>query len=196
MKRSELPELHYITMMANISSIMEHGILCHSYVQRIQHTSIAMAAIQDLRAKRSVPRGQPLHDYVNLYLCARNPMLFKRRSLHTDLCVLRVNTDVLDLPRVVITDGNAASNYTGFRLSPKGLTEVDKELVFAESWKDGNQIEEWKKKRAKCAVVLVPNLVESRFILGAYVSCNDSLHKFRKIDSNLSVTVNSHLFFR
>lgn len=195
MKRSELPELHYITRMENISSIMEYGILCRRYVQRIKHRSIAMSEVQDRRAKRRVPRGQPLHDYVNLYLCARNPMLFKRKNLHTDLCVLRVNTDVLDLPRVVITDGNAASNYTRFWLSPNGLVGVNRELVFAEYWTDDDQIEQMKKKRAKCAEALVPNLVESRFILGAYVSCNNSLHKFRKIGSNLNVTVNSHLFF-
>ena len=196
MKRSELPELHYITKMANIPSIMQHGILCHRHAQEIKHISIAMSEIQDLRAKRSVPGGQSLHYYVNLYRCARNPMLFKRKNLHTDLCVLRVSTDVLDLPRVVITDGNAASSYTRFRPSPNGLIGVNKELVFAESWQDSNQIEEWKKKQAKCAEVLVPKLVKSRFILGAYVSCSDSLHKFGKINSNLSVTVNSHLFFR
>ena len=55
-----------------------------------------------------------LHEYANLYLCARNPMLYKRRESHGTLCVLRVSTDVLDLPGVVLTGGNAASDYTAF----------------------------------------------------------------------------------
>lgn len=123
-------------------------------------------------------------------------MLFKRKHLHMDLCVLRVSTDVLDLPKVVITDGNAASDYTWFWPSPKGLSKVDKELIFAEFWTDEDQIVGWQKKRAKCAEVLVPDLVKPRFILGAYVSCSGALLKFKVIESRLSVTINSHLFFR
>ena len=123
-------------------------------------------------------------------------MLFKRRNLHTELCILRVDTDVLDLPEVVITDGNAASDYTRFEQSPKGLARVDKELVFAEYWTDQNHIVDLRKKRAKCAEVLVPNLVDPRFIFGAYVSCNGALLKFRTIEPCLDVSINTHLFFR
>jgi len=195
-KRSELSELHYITVISNVPSIMKYGILCYRDAKRIQHSTVAMVEVQDRRARKRVPGAQPLHNYANLYLCARNPMLFKRRNLHTELCVLRVDTDVLDLPGAVITDGNAASDYTRFGQSPEGLARVDKELVFAEYWTDQNQIVEWQKKRAKCAEVLVPNLVESSFILGAYVSCSESLLRFRTVGSRLSVTVNSHLFFR
>lgn len=196
MKRSELPELHYITMMSNVPSIMKRGILCHRDAERIQHATIAMAEIQDKRAKVRVPRAQPLHNYVNLYLCARNPMLFKRKDQHMDLCVLRVNTNVLDLPEVVITDGNAASDYTRFWPSHEGLPNVSKERVFAEFWTDDDQITEWQKKRTKCAEVLIPGIVEPRFIVGAYVSCSGAFLKFRAIESRLSVTINSHLFFR
>lgn len=196
MERSELPELHYITMISNVPSIMKRGILCYRDAEKVKHASIAMAEIQDKRNKAKVPGAQPLHNYVNLYLCARNPMLFKRKDQHMDLCVLRVSTEVLDLQGVVITDGNAASGYTRFWPSPIGLSVVDKEKVFAESWKDDNQIIYWRKKNAKCAEVLVPNLVEPRFILGAYVSCSRSLLKFKVIESRLSVTENSHLFFR
>lgn len=196
MKRSELPELHYITMVSNVSSIMSHGILCHRAAQRIRHHSIAMNAIQDIRAKKRVPRGLPLHGYSNLYICARNPMLFKRKNQHIDLCVLRVSTNVLDLPKVVITDGNAASNYTGFWGSPAGLSKVDRDLVFAERWTDNDQIREWQKKNAKFAEVLVPDRVEPRFILGAYVSCSESLLNLKEIEPTLDVTVNRYLFFR
>ena len=196
MKRSELSELHYITAISNVPSIMKHGILCYRNAKKIGHATVAMVEVQNRRARKRVPGAQLLHNYANLYLCARNPMLYKLKDLHTDLRVLRVDTDVLDLPEVVITDGNAASDYTRFWPSPVGLSKIDKDLVFAEFWTDQNQIVEWQKKRAKCAEVLVPDLVESSFVLGAYVSCGESLLRFGVIESRLSVTVKSYLFFR
>jgi len=43
---------------------------------------------------------------------------------------------------------------------------------------------------------LIPNLVEPRFISGAYVSCTGALLRFMVIESRLSVTIKDHLFFR
>lgn len=65
-----------------------------------------MEAIQERRRKVQVPGGRPLHEYANLYLCARNPMLFKIVSAQSAerICVLRVGAAVIDLPNVVIAD--------------------------------------------------------------------------------------------
>ena len=49
MKRDDLQELHYITAISNVGSIMSHGILSHKRVKRIQHDSVAMQVIQDRR---------------------------------------------------------------------------------------------------------------------------------------------------
>ena len=46
-----------------------------------QHVSVAMPAVQDRRARKIVPGGRRLHGYANLYICARNPMMFVRRRL-------------------------------------------------------------------------------------------------------------------
>jgi hypothetical protein len=51
---------------------------------------------------------------------------------------------VLNLPGVVVADGNAASAYTAFYPSPEGLPWVDEELVLAKYWTDQNQIQEWR----------------------------------------------------
>jgi len=123
-------------------------------------------------------------------------MLYKRKDLHTSLCVLRVKTDVLDLPGVIIADGNAASEYTAFWPSPAGLAKVDQDLVFAEFWTDSDQIAEWQKKRVKCAEVLVPDKVEPRFIFGAYVSCEEARFALEAVEPRTSVTIDAHLFFR
>ena len=134
MTRDELTELHYIIAIAHVPSVLEHGIVSHNEAGKLEHTSVAMAEIQDIRKNVVVPNGMPLHDYVNLYVCARNPMMYKRRGQHADLCVLRVSTDVLDLPNVVVADGNAASTlrgYARFAAAPDGLSIVDRELTFA-----------------------------------------------------------------
>jgi ssDNA thymidine ADP-ribosyltransferase, DarT len=103
MKREELPELHYITPIENVPSILALGILSNRRARHLKPKSIARQEVQDLRAKVRIPGGRALHEYANLYICARNPMMFVRAALHETTCVLRVSTDVLDLPNVVIT---------------------------------------------------------------------------------------------
>ena len=196
MKRSDLHELHYITPIQNVPSIMDHGILCHQKAKQLNHASVAMQEIQEIRAKRVIPGGKPIHSYVNLYLCARNPMMYKRAAQHKSLCVLRIDTEVFDLPGVVIADGNAASGYTGFWTSKTGLDKIDFDLVFAEWWTDSNQIQQWHKARVKCAEVMVPDRIDPRFIQGAYVSSQESKRLLEGSGFVLSVTVEPKLFFQ
>lgn len=196
MKRSDLDELHYITPIQNVPSIMNHGILCHQKVRQVNHASVAMQEVQDIRSRKRVPGGLPLHAYVNLYFCARNPMMRKRAHQHLSLGVLQVSVEVLDLPNVVIADGNAASDYTAFWLPPLGLERVDFDLVFAEWWTDSNQIQQWHKARVKCAEVLVADRVNHRFIQGAYVSCQESQKLLEDTGFGLPVTVDPKLFFQ
>src|SRR5215204_2118828 len=125
--RSELPELHCIAPMANVPSIVRHGILCHARAEPFEHVSIADPDVQARRAGKSVPNGLPLHRYANLYIDARNVMMYVRKHRHLDLCVVRVSTDVLDLPRVVISDRNPASGWARFGSSPAGLELIDRD---------------------------------------------------------------------
>jgi len=194
--RSDLLELHFITMIANVPTILEHGILCHHEATKLNPASVAMPEIQEIREGKVVPGGLPLHKYANLYFHARNPMLYLRKDQHVDLCVLRISPDVLDLPGVVITDGNAASGYTAFLPSPEGLSKVERDLVYAEYWTDEDQIVAWTKKRVRCAEVLVPSRVEARFILGAYVSCQRAARALSAAALGLDIRIDAHLFFR
>jgi hypothetical protein len=155
-----------------------------------------MAEIQERRDRKQIPRGKLLHDYVNLYFHARNPMLYKLKDLHAELCILKIDKEVLNLQDVVVTDGNASADYTAFAPSPAGLSKIDYSLVFAEYWTDRDPIIEKRKKRAKCAEVLVPNKVDVCYIIGVYVSCNEAKSELDEITPNLNVTMNSHLFFK
>jgi hypothetical protein len=174
---------------------MELGILSHRRAAKIHHDSVAKAEIQDRRAKVVVPGGMALHAYANLYICGRNVMLYLRRGQHREICVLRVSTDVLDLPGVVVTDANASSDYVRFAAAPAGLAIVDRELTFAEYWTDPNPIAYYQKNSAKCAEVLVPNLVDPRLLTGAFVSCQEALARMQALELNLPIAMNPHLFF-
>jgi hypothetical protein len=88
MKRPDVTELHYITPIANVPSILQYGILSHARAERVPHGSVAMQEIQDRRRNKQIPGARTLHDYANLYFDAHNPMLSARRSQNDLLCVL------------------------------------------------------------------------------------------------------------
>lgn len=137
-----------------------------------------------------------LHEYVNTYLCARNPMLYLRKDSHAELCVLRIDPAVLDLDDVVVSDRNAASNA---RFSPgkTGLSLIDREQVFAEYWTHpGDELATDNHKKIKCAEVLVPSRIPPTYIVGAYASCVQSARRLGEIAPQLPVTLDAHLFFQ
>jgi hypothetical protein len=97
---------------------------------------------------------------------------------------------------VVVTDANASSPYVRFAAAPNGLRIVDRELTFAEYWTDSDRIQYYRKKSAKCAEILVPECVEPRFFIGAYVSCDESKTRWDAMGVSLSAVIDRHLFFR
>jgi hypothetical protein len=105
-----------------------------------------------------------LHDYSNVYICGRNPMMYVRRDRHNELVVLRVGCDVLDLDGAIVADGNASSNYTRFHNAPDGLANIDAAITFAGDPRHPNMYERWERTRRQCAEVLVPDCIPARYI--------------------------------
>ncbi len=193
---SDLTELHYIAPISNLPSVMKHGILSHERASRLDHESVANATVQARRKDKRIPAGRHLHEYANLYIHARNPMLFRLlRSTDQELCVVCVRTDILYLEGVIITDGNASSDYTGFWPSPEGLSNVDAELSFAEWWAIGVEFERYERIRRKCAEVLVPDRVGPEHIAGVYVSCEAAKQAVEAEGIDIAITLDAHLFF-
>jgi ssDNA thymidine ADP-ribosyltransferase, DarT len=195
MERHEVVELCYITPIANVSSILALGLLSHNRAAGIHHDSIAEPRVQDIRASKRVPNGLRLHDYVNLYFNARNPMMYARRERHAECCILQVDPSVLDLPGTVIADRNA-SRFAAFRPAPGGLAIVDKTLTFARWWTHEDPIEQDRRKALQCAEVLVPHGVPPRYIAGAYVSCPDAQRAMRASGCPLPLRLAPRRFFR
>jgi hypothetical protein len=200
MTREQLHELGYIVPISTVPSISELGILSHNRAAKLQHQDIALQQVNDYRATVIVPApggGRKLHEYANLYICPRNPMLLKRSNMREQLCVLRVSPTVIDIPGVIVTDANAGSKYTkNFKPAPDGLSIVDYDRTFAEWWNHpDNQIEHWRHSLQKCAEILVPNVVPAAYITGAYVCSQTAKAGLEGVANGLAATINKHLFF-
>jgi hypothetical protein len=189
-------EFHCIMPIDNVPSVMQHGILSYEQAAKLDHHSVAMQPIQDKRDQKNVPGGLKLHQYVNLYFHARNPMLFKRQNEVDRLCVLRISTDVLGIDGAVITDQNAASDYVRF-LHPSQWSFLAFDDIFAMDWRHPNDpIMFWRHKARKCAEVLVPHRVDPGFLIGAYVVDDTAAARLQNLGFGLPVTVDAVLFFR
>jgi len=198
LNRLDIVEFHYITHTENLVSIFHQGILCHQSAQPLRPRSVASPEVQTRRAARVVPRGMPLHHYANVYFTARNPMMYVLASQHEELAVIQLSPGILDLPGAIIADGNAASDPTAFWPSPQGLTRLDAEAIFAEFWKDrnDNEFEQKRKKRIKCAELLVPDLIPPEFMSGVCVSCAETERVVMGLNLSVPITQNPHVFFR
>lgn len=189
-------ELHCIMPIVNLPSVSSHRILSYEQTARLSHHSVAMQPVQDKRDQKHVPGGLKLHQYANLYFHARNPMLFKRRSEASELCVLRVSTGVFEINGTVITDQNAASDYVRF-LHPSQWHVLNFDDIYATDWRHPNdQIAYWRHKAQKCAEVLVPHRVEPRFVIGAYVVDSAVATWLAGVGFDMPVAVDPVLFFR
>ena len=196
MNREDVKELHYITPITTVQSIMRRGILSNTLAKQIEHESVAMPEIQDIRENKQIPGARRLHEYANLYFDAHNPMLSKRRPMNDELCVLRIDPAVLDLAGVILTDRNAATDLVGFWPLDAGLQRISSERVFARFWLHRDDLlEERRHKAEKCAEVLVPDRVDTRFIIGAYVASQTALAHFQALGIPLPVRIQSDMFF-
>lgn len=188
---ADVRELHYITPIENVSSILQDGILSNRLAQRVDHISIAMQEVNARRRHRVVANGWTVHDHANLYFNARNPMMYVRRERHESLCVLCVSPDVFQEEWVTVTDGNAASDATRFFTDPAyGLSQLDFSFLNGDTW---NAVPDG--KRRKCAEVLVLHKVPAHLITGAYVSCETARQRLTVLAPQLQVTLHSGMFF-
>ena len=196
MNRADIKELHYITAIDNLPSILQQGILSHALAEQLAHDSVAMPEIQERRRNKQIPGARPLHEYANLYFDAHNPMLSKCRGRNNEISVLHIDPAVLDQEGVIVTDRNAASGWVGFWPVADGLSIISRERVFARYWTHPDEpYDEMSHKSEKCAEVLVPDRVDVQLIVGAYVANQEALATFQRLNSRLPVSIRSDMFF-
>jgi ssDNA thymidine ADP-ribosyltransferase DarT-like protein len=193
MLRTELSELHYIAPISNVPSILARGLLSHRRVASIVHESVANEDVQKRRANRQLQTGYYVHDYVNMYLWARNTMLFvllRGQGLQNSLCVLRIRTDVLDLPGALVSDRNIACGIAKVQDAATGLAGIDRAVLRARYWNSDDE------KQRMCAEALVLHRVDASFIEGAYVAGETAQRQLQAVAPSLPATVHGYLFFQ
>lgn len=197
MERSLIRELHYINDIANVPSILERGILSHRLADRLAsvHVTVADREVQTRRARKRIPTGtssRALHEYANLYLHARNAMLYSLQG-KGELTVLAVAPEILELEGVIVSDRNAAATTTRFWPALEGIAQLDATAVFAEWWSDSIDA-----KQRRMAEVLVPDRVAPQFIRHAYSPHDPAAERLngRVGGRSLTIMVDPVLFFR
>lgn len=194
----DVPELYYIVALSNVPSIVERGLLSHERSRHCEIESIASSAVMRLRGdRRMTPDGRTLHSYANLYICARNPMMFvvTQRRPPESICVLRVAGEVMQLPGALISSGNAARHETRFAPFPRGLGLVDYDRVHAGSWNDPDPALKERHRAHKMAEVLVPDRIPPDSILGALV-CDARAAEALRTAVAIDISVAPYVFFR
>lgn len=184
-------ELYYMAHYKNLASILEHGILSHTLVNKanVEHVDISLAGAQQWRRGLEPVFFHSIHDYVPLYFNPRNPMLYSRREQQRNLVILCISTEVLSSgTKILFTDGNAACKSTQFSTSTD-VVQPAVPVLEAPSW---NQFSEG--RRMRCAETLVLHDVPPKFI--EKVVCNNTLLALHlKNQHDINVTIDPSFFF-
>ncbi len=198
---SSIHELHYITPISNLDSILTLGILSHNEAKTVLHTSGANAEINSMRADKRLSSGKSIHDYVNLFFNSRNPMLFRcfwdydHGSNSNALCILKVAHTVLWRSKVLVTDGNAAHHRTTDAPLTAGSVMLDRRMVYATSWNSPSQTQKDENTRCMMAEALIPNRVPPVFIKTVYFRNETELQLAGIRAGSVSFEVNPRSFF-
>ena len=199
MERDELRELHYIAPIANLASIARHGILSHAQAARKvpDHESVADETVQGRRVGKRLTSGRALHEYANLYLNARNAMLYRRCNERRtrDLCVLRVDVCVLDRPDTYVADQNAANAAASIRRAPDGLTAIERSEAFARDWRHDDERAQQEARAKVMAEVLILDHVPPDLVAGAYVVDRRHGERVRERWPALPISIDPDMFF-
>lgn len=188
-----IKEFHYITPLENLTSILEMGILSHNLAEGVKAGDVSMSSVQRLRAHKLIPGeltggvSKTVHDFANVYFNAQNPMLFKLKDTSSNLCVLRIRKEALDLPDAIVADRNAATDEVQFFKAAEGTHRLALNVLFGPFWTSKFETPEENKRRGqlRCAELLVPGRIHPSYIGGLYVG---SLETKKKVESLFSST--------
>jgi hypothetical protein len=190
--------LFYITHIDNVPSILQRGILSHRRMEdeRVPFTPIYDDRIVARRHDRMTPDGKSLWDYANLFFQPRNPMLYrviseKQKDL---LAILAIKPQVLDLPGVLVSTGNAAHHLSRVLPVDEGLEALAeiRSVLKSDWWK-----EEDGSKRKIMAECLVPDFIPPEYIHSIYVASERAVAELRaRIQTRLDIIREPHMFFQ
>jgi hypothetical protein len=175
----QIERCYHMTHIQNLPSILAAGELCPYNKMRGQtYLNLSNEDVQAGRAAITIAAtGRPLHDYVPLYLGFKTPMVAVNQKQNEDLVFLQFRLDILTLPGVVISDGNARSNRTQFRnyTQMSDLDFLDIGAIRGLKYAHDDEL-----KRKKQAEVLAPDKLSMSHL--AYITCYSESAKSRVLE--------------
>lgn len=192
--------LYNINDLKNLISIFEYGILSkNSLIKKgiKYYTDLSNPDVQERRNKIRVPNHGFLHDYANLYIDARNPMMYfeiNNRNIN-ELCVICVDKKILDLENVVITDRNAATELAQFDEPENALRFLDFDSIFARSWNHPVPYIKNDLKAKKCAEVLVLDKIPVNYLIKIKVATQQAKEHVEQLQLNVPIEIDKDIFF-
>lgn len=186
-----------IMPVANINSVVARGILCHDLADKFSHDSVALSDVQVRRSEVRVPNGMRLHSYANLYFTFNNPMMYLRKDMADELCILVVSIRVLDIEGCIVSDRNAAASLVKFYSPIEGIERIDFGKVYERYWTNHEDpYERSNHKQIKCAEILVPRRITDEYILGAYVVDDKVRDQMLREGFEKPIAINPKAFYR
>lgn len=177
MNLPDIGELHYITHIDNVESIIEFGILSRlqAKLRRIDFKCTSERTWLEDSARLKTSDGLPLSHYVNLFLNARNLTLRRRvdRYGRSALCVLRVDLRCL-------TDGAPGLRPDAFVCCDHPSSRDAEVVSLAEGLRriGRNEMLGPAKCKPRQPEILIHEQVEARHLRGAYVGTPTALKEF------------------
>lgn len=187
-----------MTHIGNLRGILKDGRLKSYNAMRDQsYHSLANESVQQGRAQITVPStGKALHDYVPLYFGFKTPMVAYNQDRNDEFIFLRVSLDILRLPGVVISDGNARAvgskfcQFTGI----DDLRILDTKAIQTVKYAGDSEL-----KRKKQAEILIPDFLSWSDIFDIIVYSEQSLSNVTAMlndyNTNLRVKKNTGWYF-
>lgn len=116
---------------------------------------------------------------------------------YSEICILWINTDILNFRDVVISDMNASKDYVRFYDVVNGLNQLDYETIFMEYWNDYTDYFEYDyRKGVKCAEILIPEKVSPEYIFDIVVISEAVRQQISTIvPENINIVVDPKYFF-
>lgn len=181
--------LWHITHKNNIAEILSKGILSNIQAyEKANPTDISNSNVQRWRKNIEPIYNRAIHDYAPLYINARNPMLYVKRNIQNELCLIEISLLVLSDKNFIYTDGNAASKNTNFFNDVENLSQVSWDVLHAAYWNDFPD-----GKRKRCAEVLIYPNIEPKYIAKIHCNSIDTLQYLKNM--NCSAVITKNLFF-
>ena len=193
---------YYITHRNNLKSILKKGILSRYQINKTSLLDkIFGPKIKSIHDKNIIEirkgkrfKGRSLWNYANVYFEARNPMLYRviDNFGSKNIIVLQINSDIVKVGGVGVTDGNAASNITNYSEDVDSfLKSLPLEQFKKEYWSESDD-----SKRKIMAELLVPDKISKEKIMAIYADTEETANELRKDFGPLNIIPNPKMFFQ